>query len=83
MFEGEKTRLFWIGLTMLALASLVLFTILWYAFINSMRERYISFDWTNQTPQLVGAIIFILVGLYMMNSGVKKLQATSSTPKLL
>lgn len=79
MFEGEKTRVFWIGLTILALASLALFTILWYAFTISL--GHFSFDWRSQTPLLVGAIVFILVGYYMMKSGVKKPQATHPESK--
>jgi len=71
MFEGEKTWVFWVGLVMMALASFVLFQMLWSWTMYS----YIPFDyWRSMVPIIVGAIVFILIGLYMMKSGVKKEQ---------
>ncbi len=69
MFEGEKTWVFWVGLVMLALAFLGLFQMLW---AWSMYSYYPSDYWRSMVPIIVGAIVFILIGLYMMKSGVKK-----------
>jgi len=71
MFEGEKTWVFWIGLIMLSLALLGLFQILW---LWTMYSYYSSDYWKSMVPIIVGAIVFILIGLYMMKSGVKKEQ---------
>jgi hypothetical protein len=62
MFKGEKTRMFWVGLTILGLASTVLFSIIWYFHRN----------WMYQVPPIVGSIVFMLIGLYMMKSGVQE-----------
>ena len=70
MFEGEKRALFWIGLVVLALASIILFATWW---------QFQGIDWyfaepliRQSIPIIVGAVVFILIGLYMIKSGVKK-----------
>ena len=71
MFEGEKTFVFWIGLIILALASVGLFGILWVLAVwNEYMDRLTMLKY--QVPALVGGVVFILVGLYMMKSGVKR-----------
>jgi hypothetical protein len=67
MFKGEKTTVFWLGLIILGLASVALFfQIRFYGpFVFGP-----SIDF--QVPIIVGAIVFILIGLYMMKSCVKK-----------
>ena len=83
MFNGEKTNLFWAGLLLLGLASLVLFTAIWQLIINYMnylsysRNYPTSFYGWSSVPIIVGGIIFMLIGLYMMKSGVKKEQPNS------
>jgi putative Mn2+ efflux pump MntP len=69
MFEGEKTRIFWIGLTILGLASIILFSILWYSLVST---SFYSWNWSYLVPPIGGAVVFILIGLYMMKSGAKK-----------
>ncbi len=71
MFKGEKTLLFWAGLLILSLACVFLFSIIW-----SVRYYTLSFNIfvVNNVPVIVGATVFILIGLYMMKSGVKKSQ---------
>ena len=71
MFEGEKTSVFWIGLIILGLASVGLFGILWMIAVwNGYGDR---FRMTKQTvPVIVGGVVFVLIGLYMMKSGVKE-----------
>ncbi len=71
MFKGEKTWVFWVGLVMMALAFLGLFQMLWSL---SMYSYYSSDYWRSMVPIIVGAIVFIMIGLYMMKSGVKKEQ---------
>ena len=71
MFEGEKQGLFWLGLIILAFASIILFSTLWqFAFIEWYHDVSRMFRYS--FPIIVGAVVFILVGLYMMKSGVKK-----------
>jgi len=71
MFEGEKTFAFWIGLIILGLASVGLFGIVytiavwnWYIDRLAMLKQAV--------PLIAGGIVFILIGLYMMKSSVKK-----------
>jgi xanthine/uracil permease len=71
MFEGEKTRVFWWGLIVFGLALSGLFAILWYLFIFSGYD----YIWRFFTPIIFGSTIFLLIGLYMMKSGVKKQKA--------
>ena len=70
MFGGEKTRIFWIGLVILGLSSTILFTILWYTVVVSIYSLY--WDWRYLVPPIVGPVLFILIGLYMMRSGVRR-----------
>jgi hypothetical protein len=71
MFEGEKTFPFWIGLIILGLASVSLFGILymiavWNGYIDRLEML------KQAVPLIAGGIVFMLIGFYMMKSGVKK-----------
>ena len=71
MFEGEKTFVFWIGLIILAFASVGLFGILWMLAVwDWYMDRLSMLKF--QVPFIVGGVIFILIGLYMMKSGIKE-----------
>lgn len=71
MFEGEKTIVFWIGLILLGLASVSLFGMLWIIAVwNGYVDRFNMLKWF--VPSIVGSLVFILIGFYMMKSGVKK-----------
>jgi hypothetical protein len=71
VFEGEKTDLFWVGLIILGLASVGLFGILWIVAVwNVYTDRFTLLK--QFVPVIAGAIVFILIGLYMMKSSVKK-----------
>lgn len=74
MFEGEKTLVFWIGLIILGLASVVLFSIIWFNVIIALKvyTYAVGPSIEFQVPFIVAAIVFILIALYMMKSGVKK-----------
>jgi len=66
VFEGEKTAVFWWGLIILGFASVGLFAVVWY---YAMNPSSWYFKW--QVPYIVGGVVFTLIGLYMMKSGVK------------
>jgi len=71
VFEGEKTGLFWAGLVILGFASVTLFGILWsFAISNAYGDRFTTLKY--QVPTIVDGVVFILIGFYMMRSGVKK-----------
>jgi len=80
LFRGEKTTVFWAGLIILSSAFLIGFAEIW-----SFRsiETGISIDFgvllLDSIALIVGPIIFILIGLVMMKSGVKR--EASSTQK--
>ena len=69
MFEGEKTVVFWLGLIIVVVASVVLFGILWMIVIwNGASDRLgLPYQAAN-----VGGFIVILIGFYMMKSGLRK-----------
>ena len=71
MFEGEKSFVFWIGLIILGLASVGLFGILWMIVVwDGYMDRFYMLR--QAVPVIVGAVVFILIGLYMMKSSVKR-----------
>jgi uncharacterized RDD family membrane protein YckC len=72
MFEGKKTSVFWIGLLVLMLASVILFSLLWYVMVVFAPLNIGSYTWKYLTPPVAGSIVFILIGFYMMKSGTKK-----------
>jgi hypothetical protein len=73
MYEGEKTWVFWLGLIILALASVGLFSIVWYvAQLSSPYNVTANYYWNALVPPIIGTVVFILIGLYMMKSGVKQ-----------
>jgi di/tricarboxylate transporter len=67
VFEGRKARIFWWGLIFCALSICVLFAVLWYDLVLAWFS-----DWRYVMPFIFGGIVFLLVGFYMMMSGVKK-----------
>jgi len=72
MFEGEKTRVFWWGLIIFGLAIVELFGVVWYTFALNYDYWYSSYGWRFVTPWIFGGVVFLLIGFYMMKSGVKK-----------
>jgi uncharacterized membrane protein len=72
MFESEKTFVFWLGLIILALASVTLFSISWYTILTAQPYANTNYYWRLLVPPVVGTIVFIVIGLYMMKSGTKK-----------
>ena len=76
MFEGEKTLVFWIGLIILGLASVSLFGMLWMITVVMYPENRIEVL-KGVVPVIVGGLVFLLIGLYMMKSGVKNRSESS------
>lgn len=72
MFAGEKTDIFWLGLIILALASVTLFAIVWFNAVALPYRPTIEY----QVPFIVGAVVFVIVGLYMMTSGIRQKNST-------
>jgi hypothetical protein len=72
MFEGEKTFIFWIGLIILGLASVGLFGMFWLVVIY---DGYLFRMLSQAVPIIVGGVVFVLIGIYMMMSGVKRKEA--------
>jgi TRAP-type C4-dicarboxylate transport system permease small subunit len=82
VFEGRKTRLFWVGLATSVLASLVLFTMLYLIFVyypaNYIRmhwdypTHFPAYFWTYYIWQILGAGAFLALGLLLMKTGRKK-----------
>jgi biotin transporter BioY len=73
--QREKTFVFWIGLIILGLASVALFGIFWFDVV--IRVQIIPLDY--QVPFIVATIAFIMIGLYMMRSGVRVIKEKAST----
>jgi uncharacterized membrane protein len=85
MFSGEKTNLFWTGLIILGFSFLVLFSAIWQIIVSYMNylnyssQFHSTFAYSfaaSYIPIIVGGIIFILIGFYMMKSGIKKPQTS-------
>ena len=63
--------MFWIGLIILGLASVGLFGIFWMIAIwDGYIDRFYMLR--QAVPVIVGGVVFIIIGLYMMKSGVKR-----------
>ena len=93
LFKGEKTYLFWAGLFILGLTSVVLFSAIWNT--QNYRDTILVFESGSLVPVqaglslnlfiqiilpwVVGSIVFVLIGLYMMKSGVKDEKAETET----
>ena len=72
MFRGEKTSVFWAGLLILSLASIILFAVVWSMRNYASLPYNLYYSVENNLPVIVGGIVFILIGLVMMKSGARK-----------
>jgi putative Mn2+ efflux pump MntP len=64
-----RKKIFWAGLFILSLSSLVLFQEVWNACLPSV---FYSSWWMFHIPFVVGTLVFIFVGFAMMRSGLRK-----------
>jgi hypothetical protein len=70
MLRGEKTSLFWAGLIILCFACVYLFGVLWSGY---QRLPYLPITvFLESLPSIVGAIVFIVIGVFMMRSVVRE-----------
>lgn len=75
MFKGEKTPIFWAGLLILSFSSWVLFAAIW----DSLRFANWDVALFNNLHVVVGGIYFILLGLVMVKSGIKRKQPLTTS----
>lgn len=70
MFRVEKNSLFWAGLVTLCFACVYLFGVLWSGY---RRLPYLPINvFLESLPFIVGAIVFVVMGLFMMHSVVRE-----------
>ena len=74
MVMTGKTWVFWLGLLIFATACVALFSTIWYYSLYAY--GYFS---NLMVPPIVGAVVFILVGLYMMYSGRNRTGSSAET----
>lgn len=74
MFDGKKTSLFWTGLVLFG-ASLTYFCIFVWNMITSSIAFH-TLHWGNKVtfafPFLTGAVVFLIISLFMMQHGTKE-----------
>lgn len=76
-----RTRLYWVGLVILASSCIVFFSTIWYSvypvydysFGNEPDNVRITKNLTGSMPVLVGSIVFIVLGTHMTLSGRKRI----------
>jgi hypothetical protein len=91
MFNGKKTTLFWIGLIILGYSlyqfALAVWNVVYYAFAYPSFLGYNpTFDSTSlllglgqAVPNIIGGLIFLPIGLYIMKVGVETETAIPET----
>jgi len=72
MSRGEKTRIFWLGLVISGAAIVVLFSVFWSMSMLYPPSYPASYSWRYSTPFIFAGMVFLLIGLYMMMSGLPK-----------
>jgi hypothetical protein len=77
MIKGKKTWVFWWGLIICGLAVVGLFGVFWYLVVLDWGSWMHMGGWRYYVPTVFGGVVFLLIGLYMMISGVKKEEAAS------
>ncbi len=77
MLRGEKTAVFWLGLVVLGYSIYEFCSAGWFIFAYKMIEPSISYELyptvlNTIVPPIIGGIVFLVIGLYVMKVGVKK-----------
>ena len=68
--NGEKTVVYWIGLILLSTASVALFGIFWIVAFTIHPINRANFMFRSPlVPAIVGGVVFMFIGLYMMQEG--------------
>jgi len=64
---------FWVGLILLGLASVFLFGVFWMMVMVVVIYPPSRFEFfKGLVPLIVGGVVFVFIGMYMMRSGVKE-----------
>ena len=79
MFKGKKTFVFWFGLLIVGLASVILFSLLWYIIMLGQPSQ-LDYYWKTFVPPIVGSVVFIMIGWFMMESGTKTEEQAKAQP---
>jgi len=84
MLQGEKTKIFWIGLIIFGISLVVLFASVWYPFsyYGAYSAYYWYFAWRSVAPWIFGSLVFLVIGGYMMKSGAKKAKMIAVSPSI-
>ena len=69
MCRGKKTTVFWVGVHVVAWASVILFSILWYFNYSFGGLLYVQ---NLLVPPIVGGVVFILIGICMIIFGMER-----------
>jgi len=64
----QRTMVFWVGLILFCLASVLLFGIVWMAAVVMQPMHYYMDFWRGVVPFIVGGVVFLFLGVYMMRS---------------
>jgi len=67
----QRTMVFWVGLILFSLASVELFGIVWMVAVVMYPANRIEFL-KGLVPLIVGGIVFMFIGAYMMRSEGKR-----------
>ena len=70
MTKENSVLVYWLGLIILAFSSLVLFAVIWFNAVFGWDSYKPSIEF--QVPYIVGAVVFFIIGVYMMRSQREK-----------
>jgi len=65
VLEVKKSRVFWVGFSLLGLVSLLFFWVIW-VFVTTTGGRFYFRVMLDLVPPIVGWIVILSMGLYMM-----------------
>jgi len=71
VLEGKKSMVFWVGLILLSLASVVLFGLIWMVAVVMHPASRFEFL-KGLVPLMVGGVVFAFIGICMMRSEMRK-----------
>jgi len=71
VLEGKKSMVFWVGLILLSLASVVLFGLIWMVAVVMHPVSRFEFL-KGLVPLMVGGVVFVFIGICMMRSEMRK-----------
>ena len=72
--NDEKTMVYWIGLILLSAASVFLFGVFWMFMIVTHPSHHMYYLKSPLVPAIVGGVVFVFIGMFMMRAGVSKRQ---------